>query len=100
MDTNGRIMAKALSWQGLGLCSMTALGYAFTGSLGEGGALAIASTAVGMVCYVLHEKLWARVRWGRRERSGRTSPQTNVPWTNQPGETGVWNSQRRGPSPV
>ena len=65
MDTNKRTIAKALCWQGLGLIVMTIIGYIFTGSVGEGGALALTSAAVGLMNYFLHERLWARVRWGR-----------------------------------
>jgi uncharacterized membrane protein len=49
----------------LGLIVMTIIGYIFTGSVGEGGALALTSAAVGLMNYFLHERLWARVRWGR-----------------------------------
>jgi uncharacterized membrane protein len=65
MDTNKRTIAKALCWQGLGLIVMTIIGYIFTESVGEGGALALTSAAVGLMNYFLHERLWARVRWGR-----------------------------------
>jgi uncharacterized membrane protein len=44
---------------------MTTLGTIVTGSAGIGGALALASAALGTICYVVHEKLWARVPWGR-----------------------------------
>ena len=60
MDTNKRTIAKALCWQGLGLIVMTIIGYIFTGSVGEGGALALTSAAVGLMNYFLHERLWHR----------------------------------------
>ena len=65
METTRRSIAKALSWQGIGLLLMTGIGYVFTGSIGQGGMLAIVSSAIGLLSYVLHERLWARVRWGR-----------------------------------
>jgi uncharacterized membrane protein len=49
----------------VGLIVMTIIGYIFTGSAGEGGALALTSAVVGLVNYFLHERMWARVRWGR-----------------------------------
>ena len=67
METNRRTVIKAVTYQLMGLAVMTALGAAFTGSTGMGGALALASAAVGALGYVLHEKLWSLVRWGRRE---------------------------------
>lgn len=65
MDTKKRTIAKAFCWQGVGLIVMTIIGYIFTGSASEGGALALTSATVGLVNYFLHERLWARVRWGR-----------------------------------
>jgi uncharacterized membrane protein len=65
MDTNRRTLAKALSWQLMGLVTMTTLGTIVTGSAGIGGALALTSAVLGTICYVVHEKLWARVPWGR-----------------------------------
>ncbi len=65
MDTKKRTIAKAFCWQGVGLIVMTIIGYTFTGSVSEGGALALTSAAIGLVNYYLHERMWARVRWGR-----------------------------------
>lgn len=64
MEARRRTLAKALSWQGVGLLSTTALGWLATGSWSAGGALALSSAALGLVCYVVHERAWARVRWG------------------------------------
>ncbi|MEM8788648.1 MAG: DUF2061 domain-containing protein [Pseudomonadota bacterium] len=65
MDTNRRILAKALCWQAIGLVTGTAIGAMFTGSVWAGGGLAVTSAGVGLVAYVLHERAWSRVRWGR-----------------------------------
>lgn len=64
MDSPKRTIAKALTWQVSGLVSMTVLGLIFTGSVGQGAALAGTSALVGLICYVLHERAWARVGWG------------------------------------
>ena len=65
METNRRTLAKAVTYQLMGLAVMTLLGTLFTGSAGAGGALALLSAAIGAVGYVLHEKVWTWVRWGR-----------------------------------
>ena len=44
---------------------MAILGYVATGSLSLAGGLAVASTLVGTVCYVLHERIWSCIAWGR-----------------------------------
>ncbi|HUF57681.1 MAG TPA: DUF2061 domain-containing protein [Thermohalobaculum sp.] len=66
METNRRTLAKAVTYQLMGLAVMTGLGTLFTGSAGAGGALALMSAAIGAVGYILHEKLWTMVHWGRR----------------------------------
>lgn len=65
VETTRRTIAKAVSWQLLGLVVMGAVGYAVTGSLGEGGLVAVIGAASGMALYVVHEKLWSRIAWGR-----------------------------------
>lgn len=64
MDLKRRTIAKALTWQTLGLISMTGLGYLTTGSLRAAGGLALAAFVTGTVSFVIHERLWARVAWG------------------------------------
>jgi len=65
MDSPQRSLAKALTWQGLGLLVIMGLGYALTGSLSTGGTLAVASAVIGTVTFVIHERIWARISWGR-----------------------------------
>lgn len=64
-DSPRRTLAKTLTWQGLGLASMTAIGFFVTGSVNAGGHIALFSAAIGAVCYILHERIWARIAWGR-----------------------------------
>ncbi|MCE0505287.1 MULTISPECIES: DUF2061 domain-containing protein [unclassified Roseivivax] len=82
MDTPIRTLAKAICWQALGICTMTGLGYLFTGSLSQGGAIAVTSSAVALVTYVLHERLWERISWGRRpahsHRGGATTEERGL----------------------
>ena len=65
MESPTRTIAKAVSWQLLGLLSMTLIGYLFTGSVAAAGSLAVVTTIIGAVCYVLHERVWNRIAWGR-----------------------------------
>ncbi|MBC8130847.1 MAG: DUF2061 domain-containing protein [Rhizobiaceae bacterium] len=65
MESRTRSLVKALSWQFLGLFTMSAIGYAFTGSLSSGGALALASAGVSFFTYLMHERAWAAVTWGK-----------------------------------
>lgn len=70
METRGRTLVKATGWQFLGLAVMAFVGWTVTGSVALGGTLAVINTALGFACYVLYERLWARIPWGRAEIPG------------------------------
>lgn len=63
-ETSKRTVAKALTWQVLGLVVMTAAGYWMTGSLTKASGFSLALQAFSVVCYILHERLWGRIHWG------------------------------------
>lgn len=65
MDTNLRTLAKTATWQTSGLLAMCGITYAVTGSLADGGIVAIIGAVTGTLAYMLHERLWSRVRWGQ-----------------------------------
>ena len=65
MDTTKRTIAKAILWTLIGLISMTLTGFWITGSMQSGGALALMNTGLGLVSYIVYERIWGRVRWGR-----------------------------------
>lgn len=65
MDSTVRTLAKTLTWQTSGLIVMMVITYIVTGSLLDGGIVAAVSTATGTCAYLVHERLWSRVRWGR-----------------------------------
>jgi len=66
METGKRTFLKTIIWQILGLLTMSFVGYAITGSIISGGALALANTGVGIVTYITYERIWSRINWGRR----------------------------------
>ncbi|MGB7321386.1 MAG: DUF2061 domain-containing protein [Albidovulum sp.] len=65
MDTNKRTVTKAVLWNLLGLAVMALVGFALTGSVATGGAMALINTVIGFVTYVAYERLWSRITWGR-----------------------------------
>ena len=66
METRTRTVAKALGWQVLGLVMMALVGAVVTGSVALGGTLAALNAALGLLCYVAYERVWAHIRWGRQ----------------------------------
>lgn len=64
-DTNGRSLAKTLTWRITGSASTFTIAYLITGSFGVSSVIAFVQMGVNTVLYWLHERAWARVLWGR-----------------------------------
>lgn len=65
MDTRKRTIAKALIWNVIGLFTMIVVGFIATGSFAIGGAMAVVNAVLGLSMYVIYERVWDRVHWGR-----------------------------------
>lgn len=65
METRKRSLVKALIWNAIGFLTMSAVGLVATGSVSVGGAMALVNTALGLACYILYERVWTRISWGR-----------------------------------
>ncbi|EBA16690.1 hypothetical protein RSK20926_02759 [Roseobacter sp. SK209-2-6] len=65
METRKRSLVKAVIWNLMGLATMTLVGLAATGSVTVGGIMAAVNTAVGFACYLVYERVWTRISWGR-----------------------------------
>lgn len=65
METRRRSVVKAIIWNAMGLAVMTVVGLVATGSAAVGGALAVVNTAIGLTLYVIYERIWAGISWGR-----------------------------------
>lgn len=67
METRARTLVKSVLWSLLGLLVMAGVGFAFTGSAGLGGTMALVNAALGFLCYALYERAWANIGWGRAD---------------------------------
>jgi len=65
METRKRSLVKALVWNAVGLAVMALVGYLMTGSLSTGGIIAVINAALGFSTYLIYERVWARISWGR-----------------------------------
>lgn len=65
MDTQKRTLIKAIVWNIIGLATMLCVGFIATGSLSMGGTMAAINTVIGLSLYVVYERIWSRVTWGR-----------------------------------
>lgn len=65
METRKRSLVKAVIWNLIGLATMALVGLIATGSAAVGGMLALINTGLGLTMYVIYERIWAGIRWGR-----------------------------------
>ena len=65
MDSTSRTLIKAATWQAMGLVTGTAIAWLYTGSIAASGGIAATGAISGAIFYILHERLWARITWGR-----------------------------------
>ncbi|MEM6897535.1 MAG: DUF2061 domain-containing protein [Pseudomonadota bacterium] len=65
METKTRSLLKSVIWSLIGLMVMAAVGYVATGSLVTGGAMALVNAMIGFLTYLIYERIWAGIRWGR-----------------------------------
>lgn len=67
MERPGRTLLKAIIWNINGRNVMSGVGYATTGAASIGGAMAAVNTAIGPSLYVVYERIWSRIAWGRAD---------------------------------
>ena len=67
MESRKRSFLKAGIWSAMGLAMMALVGWLATGSVATGGVMALVNTLIGLVMYVLYERVWASISWGRDE---------------------------------
>ncbi|WP_270729041.1 DUF2061 domain-containing protein [Shimia sp. Alg240-R146] len=65
MDTRQRSVLKAVIWNVIGLATMAVVGLVATGSLALGGKMAVINAGLGLSMYVVYERIWAGIGWGR-----------------------------------
>lgn len=65
MESRKRTVVKAVLWNLIGLLAMAVVGFAATGSLALGGGMALVNAALGFALYIVYERVWSRVAWGR-----------------------------------
>jgi len=65
METRRRTLVKAIVWNVIGLSVMSLVGLVMTGSVKVGGTIALVNTIIGLSTYILYERVWSRIAWGR-----------------------------------
>jgi adenylylsulfate kinase len=65
INTRKRNIAKASTWKTLGFITLSALTYMITDSLKQMTYIAILYHLSMLIAYMLHERLWDKIRWGK-----------------------------------
>lgn len=65
MESRQRTAVKAIVWNIIGLTVMALVGLVMTGSMAVGGVMALINTAIGLTSYIVYERVWANIGWGR-----------------------------------
>ncbi len=67
METTRRSVAKALSWRFVATLITTTIVYVVTGKGEFAAGIGLADTAIKLFVYIGHERIWNRIRYGRKE---------------------------------
>jgi len=67
METRRRSIAKAVSYRFVGSVGTAMIAWALTGRLSTGVQIGILDALVKVAAYFVHERIWARIEWGRRK---------------------------------
>ena len=66
-ETHTRSVLKAVSWRTLGTLDTFAISWFFTGKVEIAGSIAGLEIVTKILWYYLHERVWAAIKWGRRQ---------------------------------
>jgi len=65
-DLHRRTWAKVITWRIWMLITNTLVGWAVTGNITTGLSIGVGTLVVNTIFYLLHERLWNLIDWGKR----------------------------------
>jgi len=65
-DRRARSLAKSITWRVSGVVILWIIAWALTGDVGQTSAITIVFHAIRVILYYFHERIWERVKWGRK----------------------------------
>ena len=66
-DAHQRSLVKAISWRITGSIDTFFLGWIVTGSVRIAGTISAIEVVTKIFLLYVHERIWGRIRWGRRD---------------------------------
>ena len=65
IDNKKRLLVKAFTWRLLASTVLAALAWTFTGNVTQVTLIVLLYNIVQIAFYIIHEKLWNFIRWGK-----------------------------------
>ena len=69
METRTRTIAKTLTWRASAFVMTAIIAWVATGRLAVAASIGLTDTVVKLAAYYIHERMWLKVRFGRRTAS-------------------------------
>ncbi|OGF44428.1 MAG: hypothetical protein A2452_06040 [Candidatus Firestonebacteria bacterium RIFOXYC2_FULL_39_67] len=66
-ETHSRSILKAISWRTTGTLDTIVISFVLTGKIKLALSIGLAELATKTVLYYLHERLWNKIKFGRKE---------------------------------
>ena len=67
MESHARSIVKAATWRVGGLIMTIGVAYALTGRGDLAASIGLVDTAVKLLAYYVHERVWLKISFGRRK---------------------------------
>ncbi len=69
IESRKRSLAKAITWRIIAMTLLTAVTWLFTSDAQVTASVVIVASTIHVITYYIHERLWERVKWGRKPTS-------------------------------
>ena len=69
IESRKRSLAKAITWRIIGITLLTAVTWLITSDAQVTASVVIVTSTILVITYYIHERLWERVKWGRKPTS-------------------------------
>lgn len=66
IDTSKRSLVKTVSWRITGSGATFIISWLISGNFAIAGTIAVIQLVSNTILYYIHERLWNRIKWGRR----------------------------------
>ena len=65
-ETKLRSLVKSIIWRTVGVLTGITVTYLFIGDVKKSLWIGITGNTVATICYYFHERVWSRIKWGRK----------------------------------